>query len=184
MATGTLINDTNYAGSFELGKRTGTLLTLQTLGQYLSKNVALTLSAQSATPAFDGGTLNNKSATATFTNATTSTTNTSGVAIQAKGAAGRDALLYNGAVEGWVSANDDAVASAAIASSEWNGTTYYLTGVNIDAPASGTKEFSITVPNGDEGNVTFYFIVDASGNTYVGSTGGASTITWATGGAF
>lgn len=165
MATGTLINDTNYAGSFELGKRTGTLLTLQTLGQYLSKNVALTLSAQSATPAFDGGALNNKSATATFTNATTSTTNTSGVAIQAKGAAGRDALLYNGAVEGWVSANDNAVASAAVASSEWNGTTYYLTGVTL----GNSKTFDITVPNGASDPVTFRFIVDASGNTTVTS---------------
>lgn len=165
MASGTLINGATLNGTFTLNKQNNTLITLDTAGKYLQKAVQLTLNAQTASPSFDGGALNNKSATATFTNATTSATNTSGVAIQAKGAAGRDALLYNGAVEGWVSANDDAVASAAVASSEWNGTTYYLTGITL----GNSKTFDITVPNGASSPVTFRFAVDASGNTTVTS---------------
>lgn len=167
MASGKLINGTTLNETFELEKRTGTLLQLATLGNYVNKNIAVTISAPLATPAFDGGDLTNKAATATFTNATTSATDTSGVAIQAKGAAGRAAVQYNGAVDGWVSANDDAVASAAVASSEWNGTTYYLSGVELSAPATGTRAFSITVPNGDESPVSFTFTVDANGNTTI-----------------
>jgi len=92
-----------------------------------------------AEPAFDGGALNNKGATAEFTNVTTSNTN-NGISVLAKGTAGRDAVLYNGAVEGWVSKEDNATASAAVASSTWNGTTYYITGVTVPVD----KPFSVT----------------------------------------
>lgn len=60
---------------------------------------------------------------------------------------------------------------------------YTITSATLTTPSSGTKQFSITVPNGEEGNVTFLFIVDSSGNTSIGSTGG-TPIVWATGGEF
>lgn len=168
MATGTLVNGaTALNDTITLAKQSDTVLTLNTAAKYVEKNVQLTINAPAATPDFDGGALNNKSATATFTNATTSATDTSGVVIQAKGAAGRDAVLFNGALNGWVVKSDNAVASSAIASSEWNGTTYYLTGVELSAPATGTRAFSITVPNGNESPVSFTFTVDANGNTTI-----------------
>ena len=102
---------------------------------------------------------------AAFTNMTTSSTDTSGIAIQAAGAAGRDAVLYNGAVNGWVIASDNASASAAVSTENWTGTTYYATGVTL----GNGKTFDITVPNGANATVTFRFIVDASGNTTVTS---------------
>lgn len=162
MAT-TTGNLTNLAGTFQIEKQSGTMLTLKTNGNYVNGDIALTLNAKTATPTFDGGELNNKAATATFTNMTTSSTDTSGVAILAKGTAGRNAVLYNGAVSGWVTQSDNASASAAVASSTWNGTTYYATGVTL----SNGKSFSVTVPNGSSGTITFNFSVDANGNTTI-----------------
>ena len=165
MLAETLINGDTLNGTIQIGRQSGTPITLGTSQKYIQKNIVLNISAKPAAPSFDGGALNSKSASATFTNATTSATNTSGVAIQTKGTAGRDAVLYNGAVEGWVSKTDNATASAAIASSEWNGTTYYLTGITL----GNSKTFDITVPNGTSNPVTFRFTVDASGNTTVTS---------------
>lgn len=128
----------------------------------MEKDIEIIIGAQEASPKFDGGALNSKGATAAFTNMTTSSTNTSGVAILAKGTAGRDAVLYNGAVNGWVTAADNASASAAVASSTWNGTTYYATGVTL----TNGKQFDITVPNGNS-TITFHFAVDNSGNVTI-----------------
>ena len=94
---------------------------------------------KTANPAFDGGALNSKAATATFTNVTTSTTN-NGISVLAKGTAGRDAVLYNGAVEGWVSKADNATASGSVSASTWNGTTYYITAITVPV----NKPFAIT----------------------------------------
>ena len=163
MADGTLINGEAWQGTFTLDKQNNTLLTLGTANKFISKLISLTLNARSATPAFDGGALNNKAATAAFTNMTTSSTDTSGVAIQAKGTAGRDAVLFNGAVDGWVTKSDNAEASGAVSASTWNGTTYYATGVTL----GNGKAFDITVPDGTNSTVTFHFSVDAEGNTTI-----------------
>ena len=63
---------------------------------------------KTANPAFDGGTLSGGS-TATFSNITTSNTN-NGILIQTKYTASRTAILYNGAVNGWVTKADNASA--------------------------------------------------------------------------
>ncbi len=42
-----------------------------------------------------------------------------------------------------------------------------LSSVTINAPSSGTRSFSITVPNGPNNMITFVFTVDSSGNTTV-----------------
>ena len=165
MADGTLINGETLHGTFTLDKQTGTTLQLNVKDNFVAKNVVLYLAAQLDEPAFDGGGLTSKGATAGFTNMTVSNTDTSGVAIQAKGTAGRAAVLYNGAVNGWVSKSDNASALAAESASTWNGTTYYATGVTI----GNNKAFDITVPNGNS-TVTFHFAVDGNGNTTI--TGG------------
>ena len=154
---------TNLTGSIQLTQREGTTITLNTNNTYVNGNITLALSAKSESPNFDGGALNSKGASATFTNMTTSDTDTSGIVILAKGTAGRDAVLYNGAVNGWVSKSDNTSASAAVASSTWNGTTYYATGVTL----TNGKSFNITVPNGSSGTITFTFSVDNNGNTTI-----------------
>ena len=146
-----------------INKQSGSKVILSTENKYVSENIELTFDVKTASPSFDGGALNNKAATATFTNMETSTTNTSGISILAKGTAGRDAVLYNGAVNGWVTKNDNTSASAAIASSTWNGTTYYATGVTL----TNGKSFNVTVPNGNGNSITFYFSVDSNGNTTI-----------------
>lgn len=168
-----LSNDTTLNATLTLTKQSGTVLTLNTDDTYVDKDIVFTLNAQTASPAFDGGALNGKAATATFTNMTTSSTDTSGVAILAKGTAGRDAVLYNGAVNGWVSASDDASASAAISASTWNGTTYYATGVTL----GNGKSFSITVPDGIS-TKTYTFSVNSSGVTSISGLPKASGVSF------
>ena len=167
----TLINGETWNGSVTLTKRDNTKITLVTDSKYVSKDIELTVNAQSASPSFDGGALNNKGASATFTNATTSNSNSSGIVILAKGTAGREPVLYNGAVNGWVNAADNTQASAAISSSTWNGTTYYLTGVTL----TNSKSFNITVPEGQSTH-TYTISVDSEGN--VSGLGSGSVITF------
>ena len=117
----------------------GSVITLQTAGTYMPSNIELTMNVATATPAFDGGGLTSKGASATFTNISTTDSN-NGIAIQTKGTAGRAAVLYNGAVNGWVSKADDDVASAAVTASTWNGTVYYVNGITVPVD----KPFTIT----------------------------------------
>jgi len=98
----------------------------------MPSNIELTMNVATASPAFDGGGLTDKGASATFANITTSSTN-NGISILAKGTAGRAAVLYNGAVNGWVSKSDNDTASAAVSASTWDGTTYYVTGITVPA---------------------------------------------------
>lgn len=153
---------TNMTTTVTLTKRTGTVLTLDTDKKYVEKDIALTLEAQSASPAFTGGTISG-TATATYTNASISTTNDSGVSVQAKGSANRAAVTYSGAVNGWVTANNGATAYGASASATaLTPETKYITGVDIKT----SKNFNITVPNGSS-SITFNFAVDANGNVTV-----------------
>ena len=82
-----------------------------------------------AAPVFDGGTLSGGS-TATGTNITLSETD-NGIKIQTAYSANRTAVLYNGAVAGWVDKADDTEALAADSLSSTNGTAYYVTDVTV-----------------------------------------------------
>ena len=160
MPSGTLINGETLNGTFTIERQTGTTITLSTEQKYVPKLIELTVNAQSATPAFDGGDLSAKGATATFTNMDVSTTNTSGVVIATSGTATREAVLYNGAVDGWVNQSDNTQALAASSAQNWSGTTYYATCVTV----GNGKTFNVVAPNGDEGNIYFKFDV-ANGET-------------------
>ena len=163
MADGTLINGTTWHGDFVLDKQTGTTLELNVRESYVAKNIVLALAAQIDSVAVKGGALNSQAASATFTNMTTNSTNTSGIEIQTQGSAGRDAILLDGDIDGWVTGSEEDSVGSAIAASSWNGTKYYATGVTLTAG----KAFSITVPNGGNDTITFNFSVDANGNTTI-----------------
>lgn len=158
----TLTNSTNWTGSFTITSKNGKTVTLDTDKKYVEKDIAITMVPQTATPAFDGGTLSG-SASGTYTNATTSTSNTSGVSVVAEATASRTAVLYNGAVNGWVEKADNASTGVnAINNQALTSETKYITGVDIKA----SKNFNITIPNGGS-TVTLNFAVDSSGNVVV-----------------
>ena len=117
------------------------------------------------TPRFNGGLLTGNGATAILTNIATSTTDVSGVSIKANASATRGAMYYS-VSSGYITSRTNATAISSSTKS-WSGSTYYLSGVTLETPESGTREFSITVPNGDEGNITFRFVTDADGNTTI-----------------
>ena len=125
-----------------------------------------TITLASASPTFTGGTVSG-TATASATNASiSSSTNNSGVSIAAAASATRGQVTYNGAVNGWVSKSNGAEAIAAGSATALTGTTYYINGVTLTKPTSGTKTFSVTVPNGAT-TATFVFNVDTSGNVTI-----------------
>ena len=118
-----------------------------------------------ASPAFTGGALSGKGSTAAATNAIISdSTNNSGVEIQTSGGATRGAVTYDGAAEGWIDKDDGDQAMAAGSAETWTGTKYYINGVTITAPESGTRMFAITLPNGENDTITLTVTVDYEGN--------------------
>lgn len=120
---------------------------------------------KTASPSFTGGVLLGKGATAVGTNATISDlTNNSGVEIQTSGGATRGAVTYDSAAEGWIDKASGDQAMGAGSAETWNGTKYYINGVTIVAPASGTRTFSITLPNGANDTITLTVTVDSDGN--------------------
>jgi len=163
----TLVNqDGKWTGNIQLTKQSGTAVTLATSTQYVDKPIVLNLSAKSATPTFKGGDLTDKTATGTFTNATTSTTDTSGVSLVPHASVTRSSFMYAAAVSGWVEkAINISPSGGASTSASWDGTNVYITGVTL----TNGKSFDITVPNGAEPAITFHFSVDNNGNTTVTS---------------
>lgn len=120
---------------------------------------------KTASPSFTGGALSSKTATAAGTNATISdSTNNSGVEIQTSGGATRGAVEYAAAVEGWIDKSSGDTALAAGSAETWTGTKYYINGVTITPPASGSRTFAITLPNGENDTITLTVTVDSSGN--------------------
>ena len=111
-----------------------------------------------ATPAFDGGVVSGTATASSSTATLSEDTNTSGISIITGGTATRTAVLYNGAVEGWVSKADNATALAAPSSAtNLSQNTYYVNAVTL---ASG-KTFSVT----------------SAGTLNVSMSGGTTTIT-------
>lgn len=161
-----LTDSTNLTGTITVSKATGTKVTLDTDHKYLNKDIELTINAQTATPAFTGGGVSG-TASVSATNATISdSTNNSGVSVVASGSAIRAQVTYNGAVDGWVTKANGAEVLAAGDATALTNKTYYINGVTLIKPSSGTRSFSITVPDGNS-TVTFVFSVDSSGNVII-----------------
>lgn len=135
---------------------------------YVRKAIDITVNAQSATPNFDGGEISGSLLTNNSNVVYNSTTNNSGASITITPKINRAAVLYNGAVEGWVSKTDNATALAAQNNISLTPTTYYIDKVTLTKPTSGSEhKFAITVPNGGNDTITFNFTVDSNGNTTV-----------------
>ena len=162
----TLTDSTNLTATITLTKASGTKVTLDTDKKYITKDIELTLNAQTATPSFTGGGVSG-TATASATNATISnSTNNSGVYIEAAATASRAEITYNGAVSGWVEKSNGASAFGATNPTVLSGNTYYINGVTINTPSSGTRTFSVTVPNGAT-TATFVFNVASNGTVTI-----------------
>ena len=156
-------NVASMSKSLTITSGSGKTITLDTDKKYVEKDIVITMVPQTATPKFDGGGVTGTPSGA-YTNATTSTTNTSGVKVVASAKYNRSAVLYNGAVNGWVNKADNAATGVNALTNQTLGTpeTKYITGVNIGA----SKNFNITIPNGND-TVTLNFAVDANGNVLV-----------------
>lgn len=159
-------SDTNMTGSIQLTQKTGTIIKLDTDHKYLTKDIWLSMSVQDGgSPTFQGGALTG-TATASGNACTLSdTTNNSGVSITTACTVTRAAITYGNAVSGWVSkaSGDSACASD---TGTMTAKTYYINGVTLATPSSGTNSFTITIPNGDS-TITLTFTVDSNGNTVI-----------------
>lgn len=91
-------------------------------------------------------------------------TNNSGVSVTFRGSRAVATATTSISTNGYISSTDTAFAGELAASTA--DTTYYINGVTITPPTTGTRTFAITVPNGDS-TVTFNFNVDSSGNVVI-----------------
>lgn len=106
------------------------------------------------------------SASVAGTNITLSNTD-NGISITATG--GGSAAASVSAVTsqaGYVPANETLDTETIAAASQTTSASSFISGVTLTAPESGTRSFSITVPNGDS-TVTFTYTVDSTGNVYI-----------------
>lgn len=85
---------------------------------------------RTASPAFDGGAISGSVGGITGSNVTLSDTN-NGIAVTAAASATRAAVLYNGAVNGYVIKADNAQALAASSATTLTGKTRYITGITV-----------------------------------------------------
>ena len=85
---------------------------------------------KTASPAFDGGGISGSVGSITGSNVTLSDTN-NGISVTAAASATRAAVLYNGAVNGYVVKADNASALAASSATTLTGKTRYITGIIV-----------------------------------------------------
>ena len=154
-----------YENDITITKQFNNVLTIPLTGLYSDRDAEFTIEAASASPSIAGGGIRG-TATATGSSCAISTnTNNSNVSFTTECEVTRNAVTYSSDVEGWLSAESgDTVLASDTANA--TSTTYYINGVTLEAPVSGTVSFSITVPNGNS-VATFVFTVDSSGNVVV-----------------
>lgn len=106
------------------------------------------------------------SASVAGTNVTLSNTD-NGISVTATGGGTARANASGSVTGSGFAAAGDSLGNANIdAPSATTTAQTYISGVTIEAPASGTRSFSVTVPNGNS-TVTFTYTVDSNGNVTV-----------------
>ena len=126
MATGTL---TNLAGSIEISKQTGTIVTFDTDNKFVTGDIALTINAPSANPTFSAAPSGGSTAISS-TASISDTTNNSGVSIQTKYSINAATISYSEAASGWIEKSANASTdSSTTAKNSTNGTAYFINGV-------------------------------------------------------
>lgn len=131
----------------------------------VSGSSELQMSSAAGSNTISGGAVSCSLNTSNNVVASTTDTYASGISIQFTGS--RTAVSATAKVisAGFAALNDSfATASSAAASSP--SSTYYLQGVTLTKPSSGTRQFDITVPNGNS-TITFHYVVDSNGNTTI-----------------
>ena len=118
-----------------------------------------------ATPAFTGGGLSGTATASSSTASISDSTNNSGVSIATACTATRANVTYNGAVAGWVSKSSGTVALSS-GTGAMTSKTYYINGVTMATPSSGSRTFTVTAPSGGT-NHTYTFTQGADGRTTI-----------------
>lgn len=114
--------------------------TIVTTAGYLPKDTVVTNIA-TVTPQFDGGGLT-VSSSINGSSVTLGTSNTSGISVSSTGSASRADVLYNGAINGYINIEDNAIALAGTTNNvtQASATTRYITAVTLPKD----KKLSVT----------------------------------------
>lgn len=139
----------------------------------LDRDISITVPSTSVSVAGGAPSIEGGASSATPTNielADSEGTTPSGIKIKAQGTATpKTAAITYTNTKGWIGDHTGVQGQAAqtgtstaIASRD-----YYVKGVTLNAPTSGTNQFKITVPNGSTGTITFTFKVDSNKNVWV-----------------
>ena len=119
---------------------------------------------QEATASISGTNTVTPSASVSGSNVLLSNVN-NGVSITATGGGSASASVTATSVQaGYVPATTPIATSTVAASSSTTTASTYISGVVLNAPVSGTNNFSVTLPNGDGETITLTFKVDSTGS--------------------
>ena len=121
-----------------------------TSGKYFSQFTVNRIGT--ADPAFDGGGISG-STSLSGSNVTLSSID-NGISVSASGSASRADVLYNGAVAGYVSKADNAVALSGASDVSITGATKYIKGITIPA-STDNPHFSISQPDDSNSNTGY-----------------------------
>ena len=147
---------------------TGGVAITATIDGYIDQASA-TIRIPQATMSVTGTNTVSPSVSMTTSNVILNDTN-NGIAVTATGG-GTAAVTAVAATNqaGYAPAGVESLGSATLnAASRTTSTTKYIAGVTLIPPASGTRTFSLTIPNGSTSNfMTFVFTTDSSGNVTV-----------------
>ena len=121
---------------------------------------------KTASPTFSAAPTGGSTATSSDASISDSTNN-SGVTIQTKYSVNEATISYAAAETGWIDkAASEATGSSTTAKSATDGTLYYINGVTMATPSSGTRTFTVTAPSGGTSH-TYTFTQDANGRTTI-----------------
>ncbi len=126
-----------------------------------TEDATIYIPAATTTSSFSGGKINftNNSSNIELVNSDTDNNNIK-VSLRATRAA---TSLTNTITAGYI----PATAIAASYASTYADGDYYVKGITLAKPTSGTATFYLTFPNGDDDTMTFHFEIDASGNVTI-----------------
>lgn len=157
--------------SSDLSVSSSKTITIPTKGKYLDRNIEIIIpKATDITGTAAGSVTMTKGAGScsysTNTNVSASTsTNSSGCSVTFTGS-GAVSATAKITTAGYTPTTDSFATGASTSSNSATGSVY-INGVTLTAPSSGTRTFTITVPNGTSSTTTFTFKVDSSSNVWV-----------------
>lgn len=132
-------------------------------------NVTGNIGTAAGTTTINGGSVSCSNVSGSNTNITLSNSNndyTNDISVVFKGH--REAITATtGITTAGYSGTNNNFSSNTINATDSTNSTYYVKGVSIPKKTNTTKQFDISVPNGDNNLITFHYSVDADGNTTI-----------------